>query len=65
LYSEPSCTQGFLERRLKHQVFGRIAGEEQFRREHEIGAKAGGLRAGGAQPREIAVDIADDRGNLR
>ena len=32
---------------------------------HEIGAEGGGLGARVAQPREIAVDIADDRRDLR
>ena len=52
---------GLLKRRLQHEILGRIAGEEQFRREHEIGAEGRGLGARGAQPREIAIDVADDR----
>ena len=42
---------GLLERRLQHQVLGRIAGEEQFRRQHEVGAEAGAPRARAARSR--------------
>ena len=56
---------GLLERRLEHEVFGRIAGEIELRRHDEPGAESGGFGARFAQPLQIAVDVADDRGNLR
>ena len=56
---------GLLERRLEHEVFRRIAGEIELRRHDEPGAESGGFGARFAQPFQIAVDVADDRGNLR
>ena len=55
---------GLLKGRLQHQILGRIAGEEEFGRHHDVGAERRGLRARLAQPVAIALDIADDRGNL-
>ena len=56
---------GLLERGLQHQILGRIAGEIEFRRHHDVGAEGGGLRARFAQPVAVARDVADDRGDLR
>src|SRR5262249_15980529 len=52
---------GSLEARLEHEVFGRIAGDEQLREHHEVGALGSRLRA--RVPRLLGVtgDIADDR----
>ena len=54
-----------LKRRLQHQVLGRIAGEEQFRRHHEVGPEGRGLRARLTQTVAVARDVADDRWDLR
>ena len=54
-----------LKRRLQHQVLGRIAGKEQFRRHHEVGPESRGLRARLTQAVAVARDVADDRGDLR
>ena len=54
-----------LERGLQHQVLGRITRKIQFGREHEVGAERGGLRARCSQAAEIALDVADDGGDLR
>ena len=48
-----------LEGRLQHQVLRRIAGEHQFRRQHQLGALLLRLGARGAHLGEVAVDIAD------
>ena len=56
---------GLLERGLQHQVLGRIAGEIELRRHHDVGAERRGLRARLAQPVAVARDVADDRGDLR
>ena len=50
---------GVLEGRLEHQVLRRIAGDEQFRQDHEVGAEAGGLGARFAGLLQVAVDVAD------
>ena len=54
-----------LERGLEHQVLGRIAGEIEFRRHHDIGPERRSLRARFAQPVAVPRDVADDRGDLR
>jgi len=36
---------------------GRVAGKEKLRREHQVRAEPGGLRARLAQPAEVALDI--------
>ncbi len=54
-----------LEGRLEHQVFRRIAGDEELGKGNDIGAVAGGLRARRAGPLEIAGNVADDRVELR
>ena len=56
---------GLLEGGLQHQVLGRIAGEIELRRQHEVGAERGGLGARLADAIAIARDVADDRGDLR
>ena len=56
---------GLLEGRLEHQILGRIAGEIEFGRHDEIGAEGRRLRPRRAQALQIALDVADDRGNLR
>ena len=54
-----------LERGLEHQILGRIAGEVQFRRHHDVGPERRRLRARLAQPVAISGDVADDRRDLR
>ncbi len=54
-----------LKRRLQHQVFRRIAGDEQFGQHHEIGAVGPRLRARGAGLGGVARDIAHGRVQLR
>ncbi len=54
-----------LEGRLQDEVFRRIAGEEEFRRQHEVGPERRSLGARLAQPVAVARDVADNRGNLR
>ena len=56
---------GLLEGGLQHQVLGRVAGEVELRRHHEVGAEGGRLRARLAQPVAVAGDVADDEGDLR
>ena len=55
---------GRLERRLQHQIFRRIAGDEQFRQHHEIGAVGLRLLARGAGFRGVAGDVAHGRVQL-
>ena len=55
---------GLLKRGLQHQILGRIAGEIELRRHHDVGAEGGGLLARFAQPVAVARDVADDRGDL-
>jgi len=52
---------GGLERRLEHQIFGRIAGDEQLRIDHEVGALPGRGGARAARLVGIAGDVADGR----
>ena len=52
---------GRLEGRLEHEVFGRIAGDEQLRERHDVGAVAGGLGARAAHLVGIAGDVAHRR----
>ena len=54
-----------LERRLQHQVLDWVAGEIKLGEGDEIGALGRGLGAGGTRLRQIAVDIAHDRIQLR
>ncbi len=56
---------GLLERRLEHQILGRISGEIELGRHHQIRAEARGLGARPAQTLEVALDVADDRRDLR
>ena len=56
---------GLLKRGLQHQILGRIAGEIELRRHHDVGLEGGGLLARFAQAIAIAGDVADDRGDLR
>ena len=55
---------GRLKCRLQHQVFRRIAGNEQFGQHHQIGAVGPRLRAGGARLGGVARDVADRRVQL-
>ena len=55
---------GLLERRLQHQILGRIAGEIELRRHHDVGPEGRGLLARFAQPVAVARDVADDRRDL-
>ena len=50
---------GGLERRLEHQILGRIAGDEQLREHDEVGAVGGRLRASAAHLFGVAGDVAD------
>ena len=47
-----------LKRRLQHQIFGRIARNEQFRQHNQIGAVSTRASAGGAHLRSVARDVA-------
>ena len=58
------CPARLLERRLQHQVLGRIAGKVEFRRHHDVGPERRRLLARSSQPVAIARDVADDRGDL-
>ena len=60
-----SGAAGGLEGRLQHQVFRRVAADEQFRQHHEIGAVGLGLVARGARLGGVARDVADRRVQLR
>ena len=51
---------GALESRLQHQILGRVAGQKQFGKDDEIGARQRGLAAGGHGLFDIARDVADD-----
>src|SRR5581483_2355731 len=51
--------------RLEDQVLGRIAGDGELGEQHEIGAERRRLGARAARLLGIAVDIADDRIELR
>ena len=50
---------------FQHQIFRRIARQEQFREHHDIGALPGSRGARGAHLGRIAGDIADSRVQLR
>ena len=50
---------------LADQVFRRIAGDHQFGRDQRVRALLRRLPAGGAPPLQVAVDVADDRVDLR
>ena len=63
--SSQAVAAGLLEGGLQHQVLGRIAGEIELRRHHEVGAEAARLRPRLSQPVAVAGDVADDEGNLR
>ncbi|MEY9310269.1 hypothetical protein ABH977_005481 [Bradyrhizobium ottawaense] len=52
---------GRLEGRLLHEVLRRIAGDEQFRKQHEIGAVGDGSRARIARLGGVALDVAQGR----
>src|SRR5262249_22433486 len=52
---------GRLERRLEHEILRRIAGEEKFRKRHDVGAAAGSLGARAARRVGVAGDVPDDR----
>src|SRR5262249_37515513 len=52
---------GRLERRLEHEILRRIAGEEKFRKRHDVGAGAGSLGSRAARLVGVAGDVADDR----
>ena len=54
-----------LQRRLQHQILDRVAGEKQLGEGDEIGALGRRLGARGTRLRSIAVDVADDRVQLR
>ena len=54
-----------LERRLEHQILGRIAGDEQLGKSDDVGVVFGGVRPRGAGALEIAGDVAHDRVELR
>ncbi len=54
-----------LQRRLQHQIFRRIADDEELGKQDQIGALLGGLCARGARPGEIAGNIAHQRIELR
>ena len=56
---------GGLEGGLEHQILGRIAGDEQFRENDQIGALGGRLLAGTPHFLGIAGDVADRRVELR
>ena len=56
---------GRLERGLQHQIFRRIAADEQFRQHQQIGAVGLGLVARGARLGGVAGDVADRRVQLR
>ncbi len=55
---------GLLEGWLQHQVLRRIAGEEEFGRQHKIRSEPGRFGARLSQPLGIAGDVADNAGNL-
>ena len=56
---------GGLEGGLQHQIFRRVAGDEQFRQHHEIGAVGLRLVARRARLGGVAGDVADRRVQLR
>ena len=47
------------ERRLQHEVLGKISGENQLGRQHQVGALLARLGPGGAHLGKIARDVAD------
>ena len=55
---------GGLKCRFEHEVFRRVAGNEQFGQNHQIGAVGPRLRAGGARHGGVALDIANARVQL-
>ena len=52
---------GILQRRLQHQILGRIAAEEKLGQHQEIGAERGSVGMSGERQIEVAGDIAHDR----
>ena len=59
-----SGAAGFLEGRFQDEILGRIAGEEQFREDDEIGAHRRRLGAGAQDGRRIGGNIADGAADL-
>ena len=54
-----------LKGRLENQVLGRVARGHELPKDHQIGASVGGLAARRAHQVRVAVDVADDRVDLR
>src|SRR3546814_5678727 len=60
-----SILRRFQEHRLQHQVLGRIAGDRQLGRHHQVRSGGGGLRPRPAQQGKVAGDVAHDGVELR
>jgi hypothetical protein len=56
---------GGQERRLEDQVLGRVAGQRELGEDHQVGAGGGRLGVGAQHPPDIAVEVPDDRVDLR
>ena len=55
---------GGQERRLEHQVLGRVAADGQLGEDHQVGAQLRRLGVGGQHPVDVAVEVPDDRVDL-
>ena len=55
---------GLLKCRLQHQILGRIAGEIELGRHHDVGPEGCGFFTRSAQTVAVARNVADDRGDL-
>ena len=60
-----ACLDALLKGRLENQVLGRVAGYRKLPKGHQIGATVGGLTSRRAHQFRVAVDVADDRVDLR
>ena len=59
-----------LERRAQHEILRRIAGHEQFRKNHKVSTQSCSLRTGGTNPLDVAGNVTDNgvelcKGNLQ
>ena len=60
-----SLGRGFDECWPQHQILRRVTHQHQFGKDNEVCSKSSGLISGAADDSEVAIDVADDRIDLR